>query len=198
MPPTPNTPQQSLSSLLDIDAVIVTHLHRDHFDEVAIQRLAKHISVFCQLADKNSLIQHVFTQVLSVDDRCYWQGIQIIRTGGQHGTGELAQKMGPVSGFVLQVEEEPSLYIVGDSVCCQEVEEALQQYRPEIAVVNAGAAQFLEGDPITMDVEDLLQMSLACPTLQVIAVHMEAWNHCLLTRAKLRKWVKEKGLSERI
>jgi hypothetical protein len=33
--------------------------------------------------------------------------------------------MGEVSGFVLQAENEPTLYIVGDSIWVEEVENAI-------------------------------------------------------------------------
>ncbi len=58
-------------------------------------------------------------------------------------------------------------------------------YKPAVVVVNAGAAQFLEGDPITMTADDVISVCQACARAQVVAVHMEAINHCLLTRSDL-------------
>jgi hypothetical protein len=52
-------------------------------------------------------------------------------------------------------------------------------------VVNAGAAQFLEGEPITMTADDVIATCQAARASKVVAVHMEAINHCLLTRADL-------------
>jgi hypothetical protein len=62
----------------------------------------------------------------------------------------------------------------------------LQRDKPDIIVVNAGAAQFLEGGAITMDIDDVANVRKAAPQATVIAVHMEAINHCVLTRAALR------------
>jgi len=56
-----------------------------------------------------------------------------------------------------------------------------------VIVVNAGGARFLEGDPITMMPQDVIHVCKAAPHAQVIAVHMEAINHCLLTRGELAK-----------
>jgi L-ascorbate metabolism protein UlaG (beta-lactamase superfamily) len=39
----------------EIDAVLVTHLHRDHFDEAAERLLPRDIPVFCQPADAKRL-----------------------------------------------------------------------------------------------------------------------------------------------
>jgi L-ascorbate metabolism protein UlaG (beta-lactamase superfamily) len=91
-----------------------------------------------------------------------------------------------VSGFVLRAGDEPSIYVAGDTVWCDEVAEAIAAHRPDVIVVNAGGARFLEGDPITMTPEDVLATADAAAPGRVVAVHMEAINHCLVTRANLR------------
>ena len=106
--------------------------------------------------------------------------------------------MAPVSGFVVQAGDSPSLYIAGDTIWCEEVEEAIQAHCPGIIVVNAGAAQFLEGDPITMTAEGVARVCRAAPEARVIAIHMEAINHCLLTRAELAEALAEQGLAARV
>ena len=45
----------------------------------------------------------------------------IARTDGHHGTGEIGEQMAPVSGFVLHAPGEPSVYIAGDTILCDEV-----------------------------------------------------------------------------
>jgi hypothetical protein len=62
-----------------------------------------------------------------------------------------------------------------------------------VIVVNAGAAQFLHGDPITMTAGDVIRVCRSTPHAQVIAVHMEAINHCLLTRAELAQQAHSAG-----
>ena len=78
-----------------------------------------------------------------------------------------------------------TLYIAGDTIWCGEVQDALREHRPAVVVVNAGAAQFLEGEPITMTADDVIATCQAARASKVVAVHMEAINHCLLTRADL-------------
>jgi hypothetical protein len=53
-------------------------------------------------------------------------------------SGEILAQMGEVSGFVLQAENEPTLYIVGDSIWVEEVENAITTFKPEIIVTNSG------------------------------------------------------------
>lgn len=205
----PNTPNQRPNPLVDlpmsisevlegVDAILITHTHLDHLDDAAVAQLPKNLPLFCQPPDLEKLRNQGFTQVIAVDALHEWAGIRLHRTGGQHGTGEIGEKMGQVSGFVLKASDEPVLYIAGDTIWCEEVEAAVQTHQPDTIVAFAGAAQFLAGDPITMTKEDLVQLAHASSTSQILVTHMETWNHCLLSREELRAYLHEKGLSERV
>jgi L-ascorbate metabolism protein UlaG (beta-lactamase superfamily) len=178
-------PEPASEFLRDVEAVFVTHTHSDHWDETAVTLIPKHLPFFGQIEDKPKFLAAGFTAVNSVQNETELSGIRITRTGGHHGTGEIAKMLAPVSGFVLQADHEPTLYVAGDTIWCSEVEDAIRKFAPDIIVLNAGGARFLEGDPITMTAEDVIQVCQAAPNAQVIAVHMEAINHCLLTRADL-------------
>ena len=168
-----------------VTAVFVTHTHSDHWDATAAKLLPKSIPLFGQPEDEAKFRSQGFQNVQAIRDPVHFNGIKITRTGGQHGTGEIGKAMAPVSGFVLQAEGQPTLYIAGDTIWCDEVEHTLNKFKPNVIVVNTGAAQFLKGDPITMTADDVIKTCQAAPTTQIVAVHMEAINHCLLTRADL-------------
>lgn len=106
--------------------------------------------------------------------------------------------MGAVAGFVLRAPGEPTLYLAGDTIWCDEVAAALEAHRPDVVLLNAGAAQLLVGDPITMTAGDVAAVCRAAPGAQVVAVHMDAVNHCRLTRAGLRAALEAAGLSARV
>ncbi|MCW6004335.1 MBL fold metallo-hydrolase [Micromonospora sp. CPCC 205371] len=91
--------------------------------------------------------------------------------------------MAPVSGFVFDGEEQ-RVYVAGDTVWCADVGDALDDHAPTVVVVNAGEARMTEGDPITMTAQDVLAVARHTPAT-VVAVHMEALNHCVLTRKDL-------------
>jgi L-ascorbate metabolism protein UlaG (beta-lactamase superfamily) len=169
----------------EIAAVLVTHTHSDHWDSTAAAVLPKSIPLFCQPEDETKFRELGFSGTQVVSDTLHWRGIEFRRTGGQHGTGEIAKMLAPVSGFVLLSAEKPTVYIAGDTIWCNEVQQAVEEHRPRVVVVNAGGARFLEGDPITMTADDVVKTCQAAPEAQVVAVHMEAINHCLLTRADL-------------
>jgi L-ascorbate metabolism protein UlaG (beta-lactamase superfamily) len=176
--------------LSGVEATLVTHTHADHWDAAATALVPKDARLLIQPPDAEKFAQRGFTNVQAIETSTAWNGITIVRTGGQHGRGDVGRRLAPVSGYVLSTAGMPTVYIAGDTVWCPEVKDAIAAHRPKVIVVNAGAAQFLEGGAITMDTNDVLEVSRAAPDAKVIAIHMEAINHCVLTRASLREGVR--------
>lgn len=207
-PPVPNTANEHRNPLVGLpapadswaqpDAVLVTHLHPDHWDAPAAELLSRELPVFSQIEDEGVFAGVGFTHVTPVAEQAAFGSTTITRTGGQHGTGEIGRQMGPVSGFVLEADDEPSVYIAGDTIWCEEVKAALDRHRPRFTVVNAGGARFRVGDAITMDGEMVAELCRYAPYTTVIAVHMDAINHCFVTRELLREYLRAEGLEDRV
>lgn len=208
-PPVANSPNQRPNPLVPlpvpagdvaagVDAVLVTHTHRDHWDDAAAAALSKDVPVFCQPEDEAKIRAAGFAEVRPVKDAVTWNGITIERTGGQHGSGEVAKRLAPVSGFVLRAAGEPVLYVAGDTIWCAEVEQALREHEPAVTVVNAGGARFLEGGPITMTPDDIAAVARAAPGTRIVAVHMDSINHCVVRRTDLAAALERAGLTGRV
>lgn len=178
-----------------IDAALITHTHSDHLDATGIELLPWGLPLLVQPEDEAALREHGFTAVAPVGgEHDLGDGLTVTRTAGRHGTGEIGAAMAPVSGFVLRAPGEPTLYVAGDTIWCDEVAAALSAHRPDVVVVNAGGARFDEGDPITMTAADVIETARAAPSAQVVAVHLEAINHCLLSRDELAEAIGAAGL----
>jgi L-ascorbate metabolism protein UlaG (beta-lactamase superfamily) len=180
----------------DTDLVLVTHTHPDHFDSVATVRLDKSIKIFSQPADKDFFKKANFSNAETVESHINWNGIDIYRTHGEHGSGEILKHMGIVSGFVLKAKNEPTIYIVGDSIWIEEVKETIEQYKPDYIVTNSGEAAMpgFETTPILMNEEQTMTLIKASRNAKVISVHMEALDHCLTTRSLLRLSADKSGI----
>lgn len=196
--PLVNLPVPPSAILERIDAVFVSHTHRDHFDDESVRLLPKEVPLFCQPIDKEKIVNQGFRNVNSIDTETSWQGIHVHRTTGQHGRGEVGTKMGQVSGFALSAPNEPTVYIAGDTIWCAEVKKALNEHRPDVIVLFAGAAQFLTGGAITMDTSDIAEVAAHAPKAQIVVLHLEAWNHCLLSRKDLQKFLETNRLANRV
>jgi L-ascorbate metabolism protein UlaG (beta-lactamase superfamily) len=204
----PDTPNPRPSPLVDLpepaeavvaglDAVLVTHLHRDHFDGTARALLPHDLPLFCQPHDAERLHADGFTDARPVHAEATLGDLLIARTDGRHGTGELGESLGPVSGFVLHAPDEPSLYIAGDTILCDEVRAAIAEHRPAAIVVNASAARFNHGDPIVMDNDDVVALARETGA-RIVAVHFETVSHSTETRADLRERLRLEGLADRV
>ncbi|MDN3581787.1 MBL fold metallo-hydrolase [Mucilaginibacter flavus] len=183
--------------IAETDAVLLTHLHRDHWDETAQQMLPKHIAILCQPENVEVIKQAGFVNLSSIFDELTWNGISINRTGGRHGTGEIGKLMGTVSGYVIAFGRN-KLYIAGDTIWCEEVETAISKYKPTHIIVNGGAARFLTGDAIVMNIQDIIRVAHSAPDAKIYVVHLEAVNHSSESRADIREAMQANNLAERV
>ena len=181
-------PDPAARSIEDVDAALITHLHSDHLDPTAVELLPDELPIVGQPEDEAILRGHGFAAVIPLahgEEHDLGDGLSITATPGRHGTGEIGAAMAPVSGFVVRAPGEPVLYVAGDTIWCEEVAHAIDTHRPDVIVVNAGGARFLTGDPITMTGADVLATAEHAAQATVVAVHLEAINHCLEDRAAL-------------
>ncbi len=187
-----------VDSIIDCDSVIITHTHRDHFDEAAEKLLPKSLPILCQPEDCDQLVKLGFSDVKPVENSLEWSNITFTRTKGRHGYGIIAGRMGHVSGFVISSPGEPCTYITGDTVWYNCVEKALKKFNPDIAICFCGEARFKLGKAITMGAQDILEVHNTCPSTKIVAVHMEAWNHCRLSRKALTDFTIENNIEKHV
>lgn len=181
-----------------VDAVLLTHLHQDHWDPTARALLPHNLPLFCQPHDVERLHADGFTDARAVYADAKLGELLIARTDGRHGTGAIGKAMGIVSGFVLHALGQPSIYIAGDTILCDEVRAAIDEHRPAVIVVNASAARFNTGDPIVMTNDDVLTLAREVPDASIVAIHFETVSHSTETRADLRARLAAEGLTERV
>jgi len=210
-PPFPNSLRQDQNNPLvslpvsiddminDIDAVIVTHLHLDHYDDAAKEALPKELKMFVQNEeDANAVQNDGFKNVEVLQEDTVFEGIQLIKTKGEHGRGEILKLAGLVCGVVFKHDTEKTLYVAGDTVWYEGVQEAIDTHTPEVIVVNAGDNQFLEGGSLVMGKDDVYEVHKAAPSAKIITSHMEAVNHWTLSREELKSFADEKGISSSV
>jgi L-ascorbate metabolism protein UlaG (beta-lactamase superfamily) len=177
-----------------VDGVLVTHLHQDHFDDGAAAALRPDVPMVCQPQDVDRLRERGFADLRPLADGLELRDISLARTGGEHGRGRLAELLAPVSGIVLRAAGEPVLYIAGDTVPCEALDDALALHAPDVVVVNGGGARFLEGEPIVMTAAEIVELGARIAPAKVVAVHLESINHCIERRPVLRAAIDTSGV----
>lgn len=207
--PTADLPQSTDKVLAGISHCLITHCqtfgikalqHTDHLDAKGEAFLTEHNTpVICRKDDADYLKKYKLNVEQALE---YWQpqGFaqgRIVAVPAQHGHGWNHHLMANGAGFYIELPEEPSIYISGDTVLTSDVKQALGELKPDIAVAAAGSAQLDIGPPILMNIEEVLEFTKLAPG-KVILNHLEALNHCPTTRKDLRKKLQEQGLLQKV
>ncbi len=184
----------AIEKIVDVDAVIITHIHPDHWDEYAEQALDKNIKVFVQAeTDKEIILSKGFSDVeILTDGGINYKNITLYKTPTQHGKREilkpLCEKIGmpyDAMGVVFKAKDEKTLFLAGDTIWCEEVSHALEKFSPNVIVVNACAATVLNGERLIMNIDDVKKVLKNAENATIIASHMDTVSHLTVTRKDL-------------
>lgn len=178
------------------DLVLLTHNHIDHYEPSVKLHLHKDIPFFTQPQDKEFIENEGFTNVNSIENEKQFKEISIHRIDGHHGFGKAGEAMGASSGFILKADNQLTIYIMGDCRWDESTRNAVDNFKPDYIVVNCGGAVFPEISkhfgPIIPDEKEVMTMLDELPSdIRLIAVHMDAIDHCQTTRAILRNEAKQ-------
>ncbi len=193
--PLVDLPMPPAEIVAGVQAIIVSHLHTDHFDSVAMKLLPKDLPLFCQPGNDTAIREAGFGDVRVITEQMVWNGITITRTEGQHGDLETARLMGTVSGFGFEAEDEPTLYWTGDTIWYAPVERVIADKQPAVIVTHSCGATWKGSAPIVMDAEQTAAVCAFAPRSRVVAAHMEALDHATVSREDLRQFAEARGIS---
>ena len=113
-----------------------------------------------------------------------------------HGPVGSEPFVGTVTGFVLQCEEEPTVYVSGDNASLDCVRSIAAQFPAiDYAVLFAGAARVPAIDaPLTLTSMDAVEAARILGAGQVVGLHTEDWEHFSESRAQLEAAFAGSGL----
>ena len=202
----PNNASELLSK---VTHALITHsqkwgiealTHSDHLDNPGKEFLRKNdISVVTPQND----IKYMKKIGIKVElGLTYWEpqkylGGEITSVPAKHGHGFIHNLMANGAGFYLQLPDEPSIYISGDTVLTKDVKRALKELKPDITVVASGNASIDMGSDILMSMEEIIEFVKLSPN-KVIANHLEALNHCPISREKLKAELEKHDLNDKV
>lgn len=197
--PTAELPISVSEILRNTDAIIVTHIHPDHFDTETAQMLDKSIPVFVQNENDKIKIESMgYKKVYIIKKNgTEFFNIRLTRTQGMHGISP-TQNAGSVCGVIFSAINEKKLYIAGDTIFYDGVKKELDLHKPNIIILNACGAEIINIGRLIMDAKDVYSVCKAAPYATVIVSHMEAVNHATITRSELRDYTFKHGISEQV
>ena len=193
--PTVDLPCPSEEVLANVEMALISHLHPDHFDSLAQQLLPRNMQIYCQPGDEQQIKEAGFSNVMAIESSIDWHGVTITRTPGQHGDEGWAAQMGPVSGFVFQADQEPTIYWAGDTIWYEAVRQVILETQPDIILTHSSGASFEAGKPIIMDARQTIEVCRSAPQSTVVAIHMETFDFDTVSRRDLRALAEAEGIA---
>ncbi len=197
----------AIEKIVNTDAVIITHIHPDHWDVYAENAINKDIKIFVQSnIDKEYIESKGFNNVeVLTEEGIEYKNIKLYKTLAQHGKREiikpLCEQFGlpyDSMGVIFKTDNEKTLYIAGDTIWCSEVQNVLRKYYPDVIVVNACGATVFNGERIIMKEYDIDEVRKQAPNATIIASHMDTVSHLSVTRNDLKEYAKTKNIENLI
>jgi L-ascorbate metabolism protein UlaG (beta-lactamase superfamily) len=186
----PAIPREKLGH---IDAVLLSHDH--HFDN--LDRAGRAV-----LGDADKVFtteigaQRLGGQTIGL---ARWQSVEIPGRDGRKlritGTparhGPVNGDRGPVTGFILNFTDAPNdcVYISGDTVWFDEIEEVARRFRVTTAVLFMGAAVVPKAGPahLTMTAEEGVFAARVFGYARIVPLHCSGWAHLTESRADVQR-----------
>lgn len=163
-----------------LDAVVLSHLHADHFDRVARNRLPRDVPVLTTPAAARTLRRWGFTGARGLVPWGTWvlrrgeDRLTVTACPGQHGPAVVKRLLPPVMGSVVELHRggQPLLraYITGDTLCRPYLREVAQRFPGlDAMVAHLGGTRAL-GILVTMDAKqgaDLMELIQPAVTVPI-------------------------------
>ncbi|MBX3091230.1 MAG: MBL fold metallo-hydrolase [Cryobacterium sp.] len=122
--------------------------------------------------------------------------VTVTATRALHGPDGVAELLGPVIGFILRADGEPTVYVSGDNESIDVVRGVAADFGPiPLAVLNAGAARVSEIDAnLTLGSADTAEAATILGSPHVVGVHTDDWEHFTENRIRLEAAFADAGI----
>lgn len=172
----PGVPRERLGH---VDAVLLSHHgHKDNLDYEGLELLATGVPTF---STQDAATELFGGGLIGLDS---WEtarlgSVTITAVPALHGPPGSERFAGVVTGFVLEAQGEPTIYISGDNASLALIEQIAERF-PDIgiAVLFAGAARtpLIEGR-LTLTAQEAAAAAAILGADRVVVVHAEDWQH---------------------
>ena len=181
--------KEMMREILQADAVIVTSLHPEHFDEAALRLLPRSIPIFVQdRMDQETLKFSGFTNTTIMEKRALIANISLTRTPSS----------GNPCGVLIEHPAEKTLFVTGDSVWNDKFLQTVHTLEPRAIAVNCGVDTLERATPCTLDKKDFAILHNACPKATLITCNIEAFQQWGFTRETLEQFAAENNFTPRL
>lgn len=202
-------PAIDIDDLPKVDLVVLSHLHEDHFDRVAMERLDRGLPIVTTDHAAQELANAGFTATHGLDT---WESFTVRRGDivltvtampGRHGGPIVSKALPPVMGSMLEFTTAAGnrlmrLYISGDTLPYRDLKEIPVRYPDiDIAMLHLGGTRIL-GIMLTMDGKQGAKTAKLLGPQIVIPVHYNDYTVFSSPIEDFLEAMKAEGLEDRV
>ena len=202
-------PALEIADLPPLDAVVLSHFHGDHFDQVAERDLDKSLPIVTTPEAAGQLRERGFTNPHALET---WSSISLTRgnarlritaTPGRHGPPVVSFVLPDVMGSLLEFEPGGNgarlrLYITGDTLVIDDLRDIPRRY-PEIdlALLHLGGTTVL-GIMVTMDADQGVEVMRIIGPKVAVPIHYDDYDVFKSPLSDFQRAVEAAGLADRV
>lgn len=193
-------PAMTMDELPRLDAVILSHFHGDHFDQLAEERLDRHVPIVTTPEASKMLHERGFGQTLPLET---WSGhdihgpsgvVRVTALPGRHAPKPLDVPLPDVMGSLVEVwdtagvgegvaatpapDQQPDLrlYITGDTIVYEGLREIPERVPGiDLALLHLGGTRVM-GVTVTMDAEQGVELLQLVRPARAAAIHYDDYE----------------------
>ncbi|OBI38937.1 MBL fold metallo-hydrolase [Mycobacterium colombiense] len=209
-------PALQLSELPPLDAIVLSHMHGDHWDRVAQRGLDHELPVVTTPHAAKRLHRRGFARARGLRT---WQQHTITKGGttltltslpGRHAPGWSQRLLPPVMGTMLDVAADDGssrrrLYISGDTLLIEELKEIPERFDPiDAGMLHLGGTRLPAGNrlpfglTVTMDGRQGAELVAMLALPKAIPVHFDDYAAFASPLVDFTREMQRRGLGDRI
>ena len=200
-------PALEFDDLPPVDLVVLSHLHGDHFDQVARDRLSRDLPILTTAEAAETLREWGFRAVHGMET---WDVVRVVRGEEQLEVTAVPARHGPpganlvlpdVMGSVLEwssAGRRHGLYVTGDTLVIDELAEVQERW-PELDVGlwHLGGTRVL-GVLVTMDADQGVELMRRVRPRRVVPVHHADFDVFTSSLEDFLEAAEEAGVRDRV
>ncbi len=202
-------PAINIEELPPLDLIVLSHMHEDHFDRVAEQKLDKNLPIVTTEHAASDLKRKGFSSPQALKT---WETLSVVKgeavlrisaMPGIHGPGILAAVLPPVMGSMLEFqttagETKFRIYITGDTLIHENLKEIPKRYSDiDLALLHLGGTRAF-GIMLTMDAKQGVQAIQLVAPRTAIPIHFNDYTVFKSPLEDFMKAIAAAGLEQKV
>lgn len=195
----------------DLDAVVLSHLHGDHWDRVSRRGLDRGLPILTTPhAARRLQGWHRFRRALGLRT---WEShtmlkeqstLRVTALPGMHAPGIVGRLLPPVMGSLLEFGDvggtvRQRVYITGDTLMYDGVREVARRFPDiDLTVVHLGGTTLPGGLMVTMDGRQGADLLAEVMPRRALPVHIDDYDVFRSPLSDFREEIDRRGLTERV